>query len=195
MLANTQDQRITDPEAEGLDLVIERTRQVLTGLPWLQNAYGRAFLLPRKYEDVIKDEPHVFKGVDRNQRGEYFNVMPNDSIASHCFFIGRGSGNAQQPQAGIFQDLWEKRVDLIFYLNLKQINPDKDYYFTEELVQDVVSILKDQLQIRIIREFHETVSEVYDQFNLERIKRDQLHYPFAGIRFELLINYQYRCSV
>ena len=186
---NIRDTQTAITESIGLDAVIDNTRfGYITELDWLDAAYGRAFLLRENTANGgVRFTPKILTG----NAPEYFEVMPNDALGSHVFFIGRNEASPGQETTAPLQKtrMWQQRVDIIFYFNLHRIDPDKSYYFIEELKRDVVEATQKQRGIIIDEIYTETLEEVYEGFTLSELSRDLLYYPYAGMRLSTRMTY------
>jgi hypothetical protein len=183
----------------GLDKAIQSIQADLAnGLTWLERSFGRAYEFKEKDEEGTESRvPKVYTGL-----GEYYNVLPNDNFAAQSFMACRdaekwaawtdASGNAKTRQ-----------VSLIFWFNLKRIDPTKDYIFTEELKKQVETILKQNAYVGAIEQyFDERAENVFDgylpayryaAYSVDDERTQFLMYPYAGFRFDLLLNYWEDC--
>jgi len=170
------------PALYGLDYTIERLRSNLTALPWLEYAFHRAY--------SFKRVPMVYIG-----NKEYFTVLPNDFAKSFCFFIGRGPDSIPDnaPQLG-WTAVFEKSVDLIFYLNLDRIDSAKDYIYTEQLKLEVLRIIQRTPGCKALNIYNETLEDVYSGFTLKEVNDNLLKKPYAGLRFNLQLRYENKCQ-
>lgn len=174
----------------GLERAIEDMRGMLeVNLPWLSFAFGRAFI----FNEDGKKIPKCYTGY-----GEYINVLPNDTLfrpvtAASLFFQLRGAetydnflynhGSTKQATVGI-----------IFWGNLRLIDSEKPYIFTEDLKNDVEQIIKRNPHVREIEEWVDERSEdVFDRYSLPA-DNQYLMYPYTGFRVNVIINYPEACG-
>ena len=184
----------------GLDKAIQSIQQELaTGLTWLEKSFGRAWEFKEVDPDTGKIErvPKAYSG-----EGEYFPVLPNDFLKAQSFITvrneetwpaySRATGNSKS-----------RELSIIFWFNLKEINPAKDYIFTEELKTDVEKILKFNAYVASINKyFDERVEDVFDgyisqaesgRYSVDDTKTQYLMYPYSGFRFDLTVAYTEEC--
>ena len=186
----------------GLDAAIQRTAIKLeTDLLWLTHSYGRAFLFnERQMDGSSRRMPKVY-----STKGEYVNVFPNDKIQAFSFFWPVSEEQPAEEITG-FHNLpvsKERTVALIFFINLKSVNPAKDYVFTEEIKQDIERVLRKCPDVQAIQSYvDEDIEKVYSGFDLDENARYKnagnkvtqwLMYPYAGLRFELKMGYRDDC--
>jgi hypothetical protein len=186
----------------GLDAAIKRTAEKLEAdLIWLTHSYGRAFLVnERQMDGSSKRVPKVYA-----QKGEYENVFPNDNKQAFCFFWPVTEERPVEDIAGFNQQPVgkERTVALIFWMNLKSINPAKDYIFTEEIKRDIERVLYKCPDVHAIEKYEdEDIEKIYSGFDLDENARYKnagtkvtqwLMYPYAGLRFELKMSYRDDC--
>lgn len=184
----------------GLDAVIQSIQQELSaGLSWLEKSFGRAWEfkeIDSATEKIIK-VPKCYTGT-----GEYINVLPNDFLKAQSFISARNeetwpaytraSGNSKQ-----------RELSIIFWFNLKEIDPTKDYIFTEELKKQVEKILKANAYVASINKyFDERVEDVFDgyisqaeagRYSVDDTKTQYLMYPYSGFRFDVTVAFTEVC--
>lgn len=165
-------------EVEGLEKALEPIRKDLMALPWLEDAFGRARIMKQAGRNSDFNVPKVYNG-----KGEYLNVMPgNDNSDAYAFFLGRGGFNMMDEAPNVTHPLFEKRVDLIVWCNLKRVSPERDYDFRHLLINDVLDILGKRHGVQIFEVYDEVPAQIFSGFALTEINQDKLYYPYAGFR-------------
>lgn len=180
----------------GLDNVIESIRLNLAQLTWLEKSFGRAWEF--KETDVsgnIVVIPKVFQGrSDGNREGEYLNVLPNDSLNAQSFIAAKGPENWSQFNR--FEgSMKERKISIIFWVNLKEIDVSKNYIFIDELkgqVEQILSRLPDVKQIDAY--YDEKAEDIFHGYSVKEVKTQYLMYPYAGMRFDLTVAYPEVCD-
>jgi hypothetical protein len=189
---------ITSPT--GLDKVIQSIQQEFAaGLTWLEKSFGRAWEFKEvdpATERIIR-VPKCYSG-----EGEYINVLPNDFLKAQSFITvrneetwpsySRATGNSKS-----------RTLSAIFWVNLNEIDPTKDYIFTEVLKKDVEKILKANAYVASIdKYFDERVEDVFDgyisqaesgRYSVDDTKTQYLMYPYSGFRFDFTVAYTEDC--
>lgn len=186
---------ITAPQ--GIDKVIESIRVDLSALAWLAKSFGRAWEFKEPDAEnptIIHKIPKVWQGKDvTTTTGEYLPVLPNDHLQSQSFIAcknaevwteyTRATGNPK-----------ERPLSIIFWFNLKLIDPTKDYIFTDVLKKDVEKILKANEHIKSINSFFdEKVEEVFEGYTINDALTQYLMYPYSGFRFDVTAAYWEEC--
>jgi hypothetical protein len=184
----------------GLDKVIQNIQQALdTGLPWLDKSFGRAWEFKEvdpATEKIIK-VPKCYSG-----NGEYVNVLPNDFLKSQSFISVRNE-ETWPAYTRATDNSKSRELSVIFWFNLNQIDPSKDYIFTEVLKKDVEKILKVNPYVGAINKyFDERVEDVFDgyisqsesgRYSVDDTKTQYLMYPYSGFRFDVTVAYTEEC--
>jgi ferredoxin-fold anticodon binding domain-containing protein len=76
-----------------------------------------------------------------------------------------------------------------FGFNLKRIDPNKDYVFTEQLKHEVEVILKANKWIKTIDSYvDEKVDDVFEGYTIDPDSK-YLMYPYSGFRFNCTVAY------
>jgi hypothetical protein len=164
----------------GIDAIIQSLQQNLyAGLPWLQKAFGRA----KECREGRERIPKVYVGL-----GEYYSVLPNDFLQSQCFFMAR---EPETPFSNGYS--LQRTISVVFWVNLKKINPNNDYIFTEELRFEAEKIIKANKWVTGIPNFYDDrADDVYMGYLAESADEtivEALQYPYAGFRFDISVVY------
>lgn len=169
-----------------LDKEIQSIQSTLSLLPWLDKSFGRA---RTGKDDKGKTFPEVYKG-----NGDYHNVLINDHLKSQSFMRVRGDvSNRSYPVAkDRFSAAVSVPLDIIFWYDLKKIDPGKNYRFDEELKKDVVDLLKGMPQVKILK-IYEAYEDVFQGYSMEFMQPNMFRYPFGGFRFECELGYTEGC--
>src|SRR5207237_7449200 len=117
---------------KGIDAVIQSLQVDLSALPWLEKSFGRAWLFNEENAKI----PKAYSG-----QGEYLNVLPNDFLKAQSFIAAAASESVEQFRKTTISDL-ERTLQVIFWVNLKEIDPNEDSIFTERLKNEAELIIK-----------------------------------------------------
>lgn len=173
---------------QGLDAEIQRLQLLLRDeLAWLQVSYGKAYRASRKDPSNPKKllyYPEVYAG-----KREYRDVLPNDNVGSQSFFLPTGPvlNPSREPiptTLGLTQ-----AVDLILWANLERIDSTAPHRFEHELLLDVLRVLNQDGQLRMLRAFT-TTEEIFRGFSLELVSDTALRQPYCGFRIQLELSVQ-----
>lgn len=188
----------------GLDRIIQELQEKLETLPWLAKAFGRAWEFTEKTADgrVIR-VPKVWQGTDQSTgKGEYISVLPNDNITSQSFIMAASAEEWTDFQL-FGPTTKERKLKIIFWFNLNEIDPNKDYIFTEELKADVEKLLKSFPHTKSIDSFtDERAEDVFEGYinsgsgTLSTADDDvnvYLIHPYAGFRFNITVSFYEDC--
>ncbi|MBL7738716.1 MAG: hypothetical protein JNK14_05815 [Chitinophagaceae bacterium] len=178
----------------GLDNAIESIRASLATISWLTKSFGRAWEFKEMRDDKTLTIPKVFQGTNTFKTGEYLNVLPNDYLQAQSFICC--TGPEKWDTFNRFDGSMKSReIAIIFWVNLKLIDDTKNYIFTEELKADVETILSQHSSVMSIDEYYDEIAEdIFKGWSVDDVKNQYLMYPYAGMRFNLIISYPEVCS-
>lgn len=191
-----------------LDKVIQDLRKsLLDKLSWLDFAFGRAYKL---VEHRLDGNKFVYPAV-YNGNAEYLSMLPNDNLGNFSWF------DIYDPQDVIpviqGQPQFTFRGAIVFWYNQDSIFADQDFLRTEEIKNEIISVLTSpgiisgagRLEIVKIYESFENIykgyslEKIYNNFNyagedIQSIDKQFFMYPFAGIRIEFNITTRELCQ-
>ena len=168
----------------GLDVVITQVGEALITIPWITVFHGRAWLIPEKKDNVITRTPKIYQGSQ-----EYFPTMMNDSITAASYCMGVDDSETSEITAGNQTPaFFSKRLDIVVHGRLDKVDSGRDEYFVEELANEVLTSLKNT-RVQITNVVFEDIRNVFDGVDINEINRDQLIYPWFGIRIQTIASY------
>jgi hypothetical protein len=186
----------------GLDSVIESIRVALSAMTWLDKSFGRAWEFKEKNADgkTLK-LPKVFIGSNGTE-GEYLNVLPNDFLKSQSFIAVRGPEKWEQFNKNN-GSMKIRKLSVIFWVNLKDIDPSKNFIFIDQLKDQVEAIIAAHPDVKSIDEYYdERAEDVFDgydvglnsgDYSIDDVKSQYLMYPYSGFRFDFTVMYPQVC--
>lgn len=186
-----------NPNPIGLDAAILSIRSQLADLSWMSKAFGRAYDFTEQSAQTQRKRivPKVYE-----DGGEYILALPNDSlfsdgVAGMCFIAVRDGEQYDDFQKYSISTK-NAELQLIVWVDLKQIDDSKDYIFTEDLKKDVEVILRSNQYVQTIsRWYDQNVEDVFDGYNLSEseISSAYMQYPFSGFRCIFTVSYPAAC--
>jgi hypothetical protein len=189
----------------GLDKIIQALQEELSSLPWMQKSFGRAWEFTEKMPDgrVVR-VPKVWQGTEGTTgKGEYLNVLPNDHLTSQSFIMAAGAEEWIDFQLFQLTNLKQRKLKVIFWFNLNEIDANKDYIFTEELKADVEKLLKTFPYLKSIDSYtDEKAEDVFEGYinsgsGTLSTADDDLNqwcmHPYSGFRFNITVTYYEDC--
>ena len=180
-----------------LDKVIAEIQVGLSSLSWLDVAFGRSQRLTREMNGKKIITPNVYCG-GWNGHGEndYIEVSPDSQIGNFSFF------EIDDPHT-IDMGPWARQIktpfSLIVWFDLTRVYNEPDNRNTEYIKAQILRILGGQTawhlsQGRIVvNRIYERVENIYRGYTLSEIDNQFLMHPFAGFRFEGLLEYDEIC--
>jgi hypothetical protein len=175
----------------------ELQAQFASGLSWLEKSFGRASNGIKSNEGAFGSKkvlvyPQVWQGLNK----DLLEVLPNDNIKSQSFFSVEDPIETLEYAPDGYSKM-RARVNIIFWFNLKAIDPSINYNFTELLKGQAQRVITKALftpdsSISIVR-IWEGAQNVFKGYDLNLSKDQELVYPFSGFRFETLVTYSEDC--
>lgn len=173
-----------------LDLAIKEVQDQLVMIPWLDVAYGRVWNRVSE-EDGMKDmQPHLYVG-----NGQYQIMKGNDNLKAFCFFYPYGPERVKNFEQNTGSLNKERDVAIIFWIDLRKIDPSKDEVFLEELKTDIEAQLLKSIPVKnILRIWDDKPTEIYKGFNVDELDQSLLIYPYKGIRYDCELSFETFCQ-
>jgi hypothetical protein len=179
------------PNPIDLDLGIADLQNRLSAITWLTKIFGRAREITRKSEDgkTVQRIPMVYQS-----DGEYYPALPNDALSAYSFFVAgqpRSFVDAKPNDSVVFM---QSPVALIVWGNLKTVETGLDYIYTENLINQVVTVLKTKGQVELVRVFDETARDIFRGYTLNETQQGLLMHPYFAFRIEFMLSYRIKCT-
>lgn len=202
-MSNTNAPVIKNPVM--LDRVIgEIQNGLIANLPWLDVAFGRSQRLTKNMGGVKIITPNVYCG-GWNGHGEndYIEVSPDAKIGNFSFF------EIDDPHT-ITAGPWAREIkspfSLIVWFDLRTIYPnDITNRNTEYVKAQILKVLQGRAFFQgypgwhltngriVLNRIYERAENIYRGYTLTEIDNQYLMHPFAGFRFDGLLEYDELC--
>lgn len=193
MITHNENEPEYIPNPINMDRAIQEIQRALkTNLDWLSRAYGRARAIPEVLNGVRIVCPKVYYGGK-----EYKNVLLNDTVDASSWFQITGPETPLDYMFGNKIQKYEVPISLILWFNLEKVRIDliaEDYIHTERVKRKVSNILNRYANVTIQRVYDEDSKVIFKEYTTDEPKEQFLMYPKAGIRFDLLLTYDYDCD-
>lgn len=182
---------IGDPA--NIDRPIQEMQQALAlGLPWLAKSFGRSWESFKKdTTGKILTYPEVWQGLGK----DLLNCLPNDNLNSQSFFKVENPIEVIDYASAQF-NMMQARISIIFWMNLKMIDPDLDYRYIELLKGSAQRIITETSLTDgtfVIRRIWETAIDVFRGYTIDLFNDQSLVHPYAGFRFECDLTFRENC--
>lgn len=186
------------PNPVMLDAVIGEVQNGLVeNISWLDVAFGRAQRLSKMMNNKRIITPNVFCG-GWNGHGEndYIEVSPDSKIGNFSFF------EIEDPQT-IDAGPWAREIKspfaLIFWFDLTRVYKTASNRNTEKLKADILRVLNGRTGWHLtdgrilINRIYERADNIYKGYSLSEIDNQFLMHPYAGFRFDGILEYAELC--
>ena len=181
-----------------LDRVIGEIQQGLTNnISWLDAAFGRSQRLTKNINGKRIVTPNVYCG-GWNGHGEndYIEVSPDSKIGNFSFF------EIEDPQT-ITVGPWAREIktpfSLIVWFDLTRIYNEATNRNTEKLKAQILHVLNGRAGWHltggriIINRIYERAENIYRNYTLSEIDNQYLMHPYAGFRFDGILEFEELC--
>lgn len=186
------------PNAVMLDAVIGEIQQgLVNNLSWLDAAFGRAQRLTKNIEGKRIVTPNVYcGGWNGHGPNDYIEVSPDAKIGNFSYF------EVDDPQT-INPGPWARQIkapfSLIVWFDLTRVYGSRTNRNTEKIKSDILHILNGRADWHltngriVINKIYERAENIYRGYTLSEIDNQFLMHPFAGLRFEGLLEFDELC--
>lgn len=186
------------PNAVMLDAVIGEIQQgLVNNLSWLDAAFGRAQRLTKNIEGKRIVTPNVYcGGWNGHGPNDYIEVSPDAKIGNFSYF------EVDDPQT-IDPGPWARQIkapfSLIVWFDLTRVYGSRTNRNTEKIKSDILHILNGRADFHLtngrilINRIYERAENIYKGYTLSEIDNQFLMHPFAGLRFEGLLEFDELC--
>ena len=186
------------PNAVMLDAVIGEIQQgLVNNLSWLDAAFGRAQRLTKNIEGKRIVTPNVYcGGWNGHGPNDYIEVSPDAKIGNFSYF------EVDDPQT-IDPGPWARQIkapfSLIVWFDLTRVYGSRTNRNTEKIKSDILHILNGRAEWHlshgriVINKIYERAENIYKGYTLSEIDNQFLMHPFAGLRFEGLLEFDELC--
>ena len=168
-------------------------------LSWLDVAFGRAQKIVSIESGKRYIRPSVYCGYRTKGQGknDYIDVLPDSKIGNFCFF------EARDPQE-LEPSPWIRRItapiSIIFWFDMRRIFGRDDYRNTERVKAQILKVLGGRDgwvlpfgRLTINRTYEETAN-IYRGYTLDEVDAQCMIHPFAGIRFDGVLEFNEVCE-
>ena len=176
------------------DSKVEELRAALANLSWLERSFGRSYRMPKYRTDARVILPHVWIGND-----EYQPMEPNDAIKSMSFIVGDDEAFTPLDDVVPYSQInrWTKPIRIIFFVDYKRLFEQDgiggQYPFSEILLEQVQNILWRFSGFVMTGYVSETITDVYEGFDLSEVEQSLLFYPYGAFRINGEMSFEVNC--
>lgn len=181
-----------------LDRIIgEIQTGLVENIPWLDVAFGRSQRLTKMMNGKRIITPNVYcGGWNGHGPNDYLEVSPDSKIGNFAFF------EIEDPQT-IDAGPWAREIKapfgLIVWFDLTRVYNAPDNRNTEKLKADILRVLNGRAGWHLsdgriaINKIYERCENIYRGYTLTEIDNQFLMHPFAGFRFDGLLEFAELC--
>ena len=181
-----------------LDFVIGEIQKGLAAqISWLDVAFGRSQRLSKMMNGKRIITPNVYcGGWNGHGPNDYIEVSPDSKIGNFSFF------EIEDPQT-IDPGPWAREIKtpfgLIVWFDLTRVYKSATNRNTEKLKADILHCLNGRAGWHltdgrvIVNRIYERPENIYRGYTLSEIDNQFLMHPYAGVRFDGILEYNELC--
>ena len=170
---------------------------LVDNVTWLDVAFGKAQRLTKMINEKRVVTPNVFcGGWNGHGPNDYIEVSPDSKIGNFSFF------EIDDPQT-IDAGPWAREIKapfgLVVWFDLTRVYDEPSNRNTEKLKADILRVLNGRAGWHLssgrvqINRIYERFENIYKGYTLSEIDNQFLMHPFAGFRFEGLLEFEELC--
>ena len=187
------------PNSVMVDRVIGEIQTGLAAnLPWLDAAFGRAQRLVKNINGKRWITPNVYcGGLDGKGPNDYLEVSPDSQIGNFSFFV------MDDPETLAWYHGQQAEIKapfaLIFWFDLRRVYDSDTNRNTEYLKAQILRILNGRGGWHLgngritINKCYEQAQNIYRGFSIDEMDNQFLMHPYAGFRFEGILEFDEIC--
>ena len=181
-----------------LDRIIGEIQYGLVeNVSWLDVAFGRAQRLTKIQEGKRVVTPNVYcGGWNGHGPNDYIEVSPDSKIGNFSFF------EIEDPQS-ITAGPWAREITapfgLIVWFDLTRVYNSLSNRNTEKLKADILHVLNGRAGWHLqegriaVNRIYERAENIYRGYSLSEIDNQFLMHPYAGFRFDGILEFSELC--
>jgi hypothetical protein len=184
---------ITDiPSPVNLDFWVERLKNHLTIVPWLEQSYGKAY----REAEMVDGQAYWFPCV-YDSAGKYLRLDFNKNIRALSFIYPRDPGTVQDYMVLQNASKLRRELDVVVLYDLRLIQSevpgyDYDYRFEEVLLADVMQALR-YFTVVQVQQIYQEAENVWERFSVPHVEWQTFMHPRGGLRLRIQIDYDESC--
>lgn len=166
-------------------------------IPWLDVAFGRSQRITKNVNGKRVVTPNVYcGGWNGHGNNDYIEVSPDSKIGNFSFF------EIEDPQT-IDSGPWAREIrtpfGLIVWFDLTRVYREYNCRNTEQLKADILHVLNGRAGWRLsngrvtVNRIYERSENIYRGYSLSEIDNQYLMHPYAGFRFDGILQYNETC--
>ena len=179
------------------EIIGEIQTGLIENITWLDAAFGRSQRLSKNINGKRVITPNVYcGGWDGHGPNDYIEVSPDSKIGNFSFF------EVDDPQT-IDAGPWAREIKapfgLIFWFDLTRVYNAADNRNTEKLKAEILHVLNGRAGWHLqngrilVNKIYERAENIYRGYTLTEIDNQFLMHPYAGFRFDGLLEFAELC--
>lgn len=168
-----------------MDVVVVQIQDILkANIPWLDHSFGRSQKLIDK--DTKKVYPAVHIGYEK-----YINVFPDQELGNFSFLIFEDPqtiDSTLKPYIKVSQ-----KFSIVFWFDLSKIFVNQKDRSLEAIKLQILTVLNAKMLLNKgsikMSEIKKDAKNIYKEYSVNELDSQFLMHPFAGLRFDGVMDY------
>lgn len=183
---------VSDPY--GIDIPSKAIQSAMSGISWIEKSFARAVIQSRKQDGASYTFPSMFVADGK----DFLDMIALDVWKSYSFLIARDPETPIDYNEGE-SNRYERRLDLIVWMNLQRVDNTRKDDFLPELIEDVKTAIRTaqnaqfELESIEILNIYDEPQRVFEGFTVDLDNYQNLYYPYRGFRIEMNTIYSDVC--
>ena len=171
-------------------------------LDWLEKSFPRAVLRTEKITQADREVERRFPAVRTMDGNDEADMLEVDNYAAYDFFYQIDTENLIDFEERVF-NVYQAQLRNIFWFNLNEIDPNRGDDFLPELETEILQVISNTKYqdfngttirgIEVQRVYQEP-QNIFSGFSFNLVDTQFLHYPYRGLRFDLLVTFSEQCQ-
>lgn len=192
----TDDLLITNPV--GIDQPIQQLQIALkTEISWLEKVFPRAYVgRNERSKGNLEIFPAIYVG-----NSEVYKAVPNDELVAYSFFEVEGRYTIEKYQSnGISgSNKYVAPISLVVWGDLKKVNalldtPYSDQNFSQNLIVDILSVIRKQYDFRV-NSIEDNTYSVFEPYTCRSDDPTMFYYPYFCVKFRMDVAFTDECNI
>lgn len=174
----------------------------LQNLQWLEKSFPRAVLRTKQVElENGSMAERIFPAIRTIDGNDEADLLEVDNFAAYDFFYQPDTENTVNWQERTYNE-YQAPLRNIFWFDLNSINPDRGDDFLPELETEILQVISNtkfedfnNTTIRgvEVQRVYQEPQNIFEGFSFNLVNTQFLHYPYRGLRIDMLITFSEQC--
>lgn len=164
------------------DVLIEEMKSALSSIAWMDNAFGRAWLIT----DSVNGKKSTFATV-YTKGNKYENIMPSADLGNYSFFVLRDPSEVDQYGTFTYQ------LSLIVWVDMRKCFANGANRRDSENIKAEIYNAIESVQDKCVFRIYEDMGNVWRGMTIDETHARFMEQPYAAFRFDIELRIEKPC--